>query len=135
MAERLARLACSLAAWRTVLFLRASSMAPFLVKGTAVGVVAWGWGASCAWTDIVRGRSRATWTPKRRRIDFAPGLGLFFMHASFLRLQPQKRRPFEGYTRPPPSTFLVTQGFDWLQAGGIVGRQVAKKESGGTRND
>src|SRR6267378_8704817 len=92
MAERLARLAWSLATWMSELFWRASSMARFRVRETAEGAVAWGWGASCAWTDIVRGRSRATWTPKRRRIDFAPGLGLFFMHASFLRLQAQKRR-------------------------------------------
>src|SRR5712672_887100 len=83
MAERLARLACSLATWMSVLFWRASSMARFRVRETAVGVVDWGWGACCAWTGIVRGRSRATWTPKQRRIDFAPALGLFFMHASF----------------------------------------------------
>src|SRR5882762_3919156 len=47
MAERLARLAWSLATWMSELFWRASSMARFRVRETAEGVVDWGGSGVC----------------------------------------------------------------------------------------
>src|SRR5258708_41699 len=83
MAERLARLAWSLATWMSELFWRASSMARFRVKETAEGAVDWGGsGDCCACALKANGESRTTSRKQREKSGLAPGRGLFFMLAS-----------------------------------------------------
>src|SRR3977135_2440060 len=82
MAERLARLAWSLATWMSELFWRASSMARFRVRETAEGVVDWGGsGGCCACALKVSGERRNTIKKPREQLGLYLGRGLFFMLA------------------------------------------------------
>src|SRR5258708_32106531 len=95
MAERLARLACSLATWISELFWRASSMARFRVRETAEGVVDWGPSGVCwACALKVNGGNRTTSRKQREKSGLALGRGLFFMLASGCVLRHQKRRQY-----------------------------------------
>jgi hypothetical protein len=83
MAERLARLAWSLATWMSELFWRASSMARFRVRETAEGEVDWGCsGGCCACALKGNGESRITTRKQREKSGLELGRGLFFMLAS-----------------------------------------------------
>src|SRR5712672_3354213 len=93
MAERLARLAWSLATWMSELFWRASSMARFRVRETAEVVVDWGCsGGCCACALKVNGESRTTSRNEREKSGLAPDRGLFFRLVAVCLLHPQKRR-------------------------------------------
>src|SRR6266852_2169077 len=139
MAERSARLACSLAAWMSLLFCRASSIACFRVRETAELPAD---GASCARAVKGAEKSNGTSRTSKKELAFELVKPVLVMRAPFcsfsLKTGGPSKLPLKlGVNRVitrRTAKLLVTQGFNWLQARGLVRRQVAEKKPGGTGN-